>query len=86
MTPINSLVSDLELDKEMIDCLKNRSLEQKFLYLDDGANFYYQAYNKPTTPLPVDFSTADYYDLVAGQFKKKQRQRQQKKGREIFWR
>ncbi|HNW20244.1 MAG TPA: L-histidine N(alpha)-methyltransferase [bacterium] len=73
MTPINSLVSDLELDKEMIDCLKNRSLEQKFLYLDDGANFYYQAYNKPTTPLPVDFSTEDYYDLVAGQFKKKQR-------------
>ncbi len=72
MTPINSLVSDLELDKEMIDCLKNRSLEQKFLYLDDGAKFYYQAYSKPTTPLPVDFSAEDYYDLVADQFKKKQ--------------
>ena len=72
MTPINSLVSDLELDKELIDCLKNRSLEQKFLYLDDGADFYYRAYNKPSTPLPVDFSIEDYYDLVAGQFKKKQ--------------
>lgn len=72
MTPINSLVSDLELDKEMIDCLKNRGLEQKFLYLDYGAKFYYEAYNKPSSPSPVDFLAESYYELVAKQFKKKQ--------------
>ena len=72
MTPINSLISDLELDKSLIDCLKNRDLEQKFFYTGEGADFYYQAYDHASNAIPVDFSTEDYYDLLVKQFKKKQ--------------
>lgn len=73
MTPINSLISDLELDKSLIDCLKNRDLEQKFFYTDEGADFYYQAYGDSSNAAPVDFSADEYYNIVAKQFKKKQR-------------
>ena len=74
MTPINSLVSDLELDKELIDCLKNRSLEQKFLYLDEGADIYYQAVCDSSHKDDVGFSEDDkYYDFFTKQFNKNQR-------------
>jgi hypothetical protein len=73
MTLINSFVSDLELDKELIYCLKNRNMEQKFLYMDEAASFYYQTYGHSSTASPVDFSTDEYYDILTKQFKKKQR-------------
>ncbi len=69
MSPINSLVSDLELHKELVDCLKNRSLEQKFLYLNDGATVYYQASIRTSD----DFSEGQYYELFTSQFNKKRR-------------
>ncbi|HNW55677.1 MAG TPA: class I SAM-dependent methyltransferase [bacterium] len=72
MSPINSLVSDLELDKEMIDCLKNRGLEQKFLYLDNGAKFYYEAYGRPSEAPSVDLLVKSYCEVIINQFKKKQ--------------
>jgi hypothetical protein len=72
MTSINSLVSDLELDKELIDCLKNRNMEQKFLYMEDAASFFYKTYGHSSNAAPVDFSTEDYYNLLVKQFKKKQ--------------
>lgn len=38
---IENLISDLGLQRELVDNLKNRSLNQKFRYLGDGAKLYY---------------------------------------------
>ena len=73
MDSINSLISDLELDKSLIDCLKNRDLEQKFFYTEEGADLYYGSYDHSAKSVPVDFSSPEYYDLITKELKKKQR-------------
>lgn len=40
----HSFMSDYELDQELIKCIKNRDLEQKFSYLWEWASNYYDAY------------------------------------------
>ena len=60
MTSINSLISDLELDKSLIDCLKNRDLDQKFFYTEEGADLYYSSYEHSAKLVPVDFSLPKY--------------------------
>ncbi|MFZ2150879.1 MAG: L-histidine N(alpha)-methyltransferase [Candidatus Absconditicoccaceae bacterium] len=41
MNQIYNLISDGNLNDELAYCLRNRSLEQKFLYMNNGANRYY---------------------------------------------
>jgi len=60
MASINSLISDLELDKSLIDCLKNRDLDQKFFYTEEGADLYYSSYEHSAKLVPVDFSLPKY--------------------------
>jgi len=60
MDSINSLISDLELDKSLIDCLKNRDLDQKFFYTEEGADLYYSSYEHSAKLVPVDFSLPKY--------------------------
>jgi hypothetical protein len=45
MNKIYNLISDWELNDELSYCLRNRTLEQKFLYLNGGAEFYYDIVN-----------------------------------------
>ena len=60
MASINSLISDLELDKSLMDCLKNRDLDQKFFYTEEGADLYYSSYEHSAKLVPVDFSLPKY--------------------------
>lgn len=41
MNKIYNLISDWQLNDELSYCLRNRTLEQKFLYLNKGADTYY---------------------------------------------
>jgi len=41
MNPIYNLISDWDLNDELSYCLRNRSLEQKFLYMNKWAGTYY---------------------------------------------
>lgn len=45
MNKIYNLISDWQLNDELSYCLRNRTLEQKFLYLNGGAEFYYDIVN-----------------------------------------
>jgi len=45
MKQIYNLISDWNLNDELSYCLRNRSLEQKFLYMNNWANNYYDIVN-----------------------------------------
>ena len=42
MNNIYNLVSDWEIMDELADCIRNRSLDQKFLYFNNWAKWYYE--------------------------------------------
>lgn len=54
MDSINSLISDLELDKSLIDCLKIVIWIRNF-YTEEGADLYYGSYDHSAKSVPVDF-------------------------------
>lgn len=64
-TTIHTLVSDLELEKDIIDNVKNRLIEQKYIYLWKWAEAYYNAYSNsqfdPNNDLVFDF-LKKYFD------------------------
>ena len=45
MNKIYNLISDWQLNDELSYCLRNRTLEQKFLYLNSGSDRYYDIVN-----------------------------------------
>lgn len=45
MNQIYNLISDWDLNDELSYCLRNRTLEQKFLYMNNWANRYYDIVN-----------------------------------------
>ncbi|MFN7160192.1 MAG: L-histidine N(alpha)-methyltransferase [Candidatus Gracilibacteria bacterium] len=55
MSTILTLTSDLELEKEFLRNVKRREIEQKFIYLGDNANKYYNS--TPTSQI----ATTDYW-------------------------
>ncbi|MFA7298813.1 MAG: L-histidine N(alpha)-methyltransferase [Candidatus Absconditabacterales bacterium] len=64
MNQIYNLISDATLSDELSYCLRNRTLEQKFLYFNTGANRYYDIvgtdkvyYSSYPYKLFVDFGT-----------------------------
>ena len=44
MTKFHSILSDVDLEKEFATGLKKRVVDQKFQYLDEGANVYYKSF------------------------------------------
>ncbi len=46
MSQVYNLISDWDLNDELSYCLRNRDLEQKFLYMDDWAYCYYNVVEK----------------------------------------
>ncbi|MEA3304362.1 MAG: class I SAM-dependent methyltransferase [Patescibacteria group bacterium] len=64
MSQIFTGISDWDLDKEFIQNIKDRSIDQKFLYLEDGAtNYYnyYEAVKKRVGLLQDVFTDEDYF-------------------------
>jgi hypothetical protein len=48
MDNIYNLISDWDLLDELADYIRNRNLEQKFLYLNNGSDLYYQKIDRKT--------------------------------------
>ncbi len=42
MIDFYNLVSDLDLEEQLKESFRTRYLDQKFLYLNEGANLFYQ--------------------------------------------
>lgn len=59
-------ISDLDLDIELLTDIKNRAIEQKQLYLENGANKYYNSTaNKiPRPHSSIGFSNDEYADFI----------------------
>ncbi len=57
---IHALVSDLELEKWLIDNLKDRRMFQKYLYLWDSAVDYYKAYSDGQ----IDPNAVSHFDFI----------------------
>jgi len=57
---IHALVSDLDMEKWLIDNLKDRKILQKFLYLWNSADKYYDAYFN----WQIDPSSINHFDFI----------------------
>ncbi len=57
---IHALVSDLDMEKWLIDNLKDRRMLQKYLYLWDSAEAYYNAY----FTWQIDPATIKHFDFI----------------------
>jgi hypothetical protein len=57
---IHALVSDLDMEKWLIDNLKDRKMLQKFLYLWNSADKYYDAY----FDWQIDPSSINHFDFI----------------------
>lgn len=63
-----NLISDDNLRDELVRCLRNRTMEQKFLYLNDGAKNYYDVKNvDPFTHSETSLSTEDFVEFGRSQ-------------------
>lgn len=60
------IISDLELDIELLANIKNRSIEQKQLYRKDGTLKYYKSTAEiiPRAHTSIGFTNEEYYDFL----------------------
>lgn len=77
MIQIYSFISDTDLQKEFMTNLKNRKIEQKFIYLGSGSSNYYSAYgdaldmkNTEVNELGLNASKLQYYKYLTKYLKK----------------
>lgn len=63
---IHALVSDLDLEKWLIDNLKDRRMFQKYLYLWDSALDYYRAYSD----WQIDPDAVSHFDFIGKHMRK----------------
>lgn len=66
-TKIHTLLSDLALEKWIIDNVKNRIVEQKYIYLWKWAQAYYNAYSNSQ----FDPEQSDIFDFISKYLDKK---------------
>lgn len=56
MVNIQTLISDLEMEKELLRCIKRREIEQKYIYLGTNAHSYY------TAKFTGEFAPSEYWE------------------------
>lgn len=72
MDTIYNLISDGDLTDELATQIRNRSLEQKFLYLDEGASMYYICKNMDSIYDVAHFSIDEIISFGMTELLKKQ--------------
>ena len=75
-TKIHSIVSDYQIDNEFADDLKFRVLEQKFAYLEEGAEAYYKKNKLISSYAPNledNLKLEDYSNFICSRISSKER-------------